>query len=55
MVAYDCQIRLSYLPWLLSLQEVQVSRPVPGSLSDQLDQDLQAPLCYLKMTRCLTH
>lgn len=37
----------SYLPWLLSLQEAQGSRPGPGCLSYQLDQDLQEPLCCL--------
>lgn len=44
----------SYLPWLLSLQEAQGFHPGPGSLSYQLDQDLQEPLCYLNMMAIFT-
>lgn len=34
-------------PWLLSLQEVQGSHPVPGSLGCRQDQDLQELPCSL--------
>lgn len=41
---------VSYLPWLLFLQGVQVYRPVLGFLSDQQDQDLQEHPCCLEIS-----
>lgn len=40
-------VQFQVLPWLLFLQEVQVSHLVPDFLLDQLDQDPQEPPCYL--------
>lgn len=53
MTVHNKHSPVYYLPWPLFLQEVQVSHPVPGFPLDQLDQDLQEPLCFLKIWRIL--